>query len=84
MEAYRISVIVVDFDEVGLDGVREAIELQRYPNDCIHPSCGRAESIDLGEWDDDHPLNMCGTDRDAWFDAAVKEAQMPKEVTDAD
>jgi hypothetical protein len=57
MKAYKVELLIVDFDELGPDDVRETIENQRYPNDCISPNVKSIEVRDIGEWHDDHPLN---------------------------
>ena len=57
---YRIELLVVDHDEIGLEGITEALELTSYPNDCINPSVMGSESREV-EWSDDHPLNQIDT-----------------------
>jgi hypothetical protein len=58
MKAYKIEMLVVDFDEVGEQEIRDIIENTHYPNRCISPSVKKVESRDIGEWHDDHPLNL--------------------------
>jgi hypothetical protein len=60
MKAYKIEVLVLDFDGLGEQGVRDAIEHQRYANDCISPDVKSMQSRDI-EWTDDHPLNRRDT-----------------------
>ena len=60
MKAYRIEILVIDFDELGLDGVRREIENARYPNRCISTDVQAVEEADIGDWSDDHPLNNSG------------------------
>ena len=57
MKAHVITLIVVDHDEIGAKAVREVIETTTYPNRCILPRSIHSETIDIGEWDDDHPFN---------------------------
>ena len=45
------------FDGIGPDGVKEEIENAYYGNDCVRPDVKRIEIRDIGEWNDDHPLN---------------------------
>ena len=59
--AYKITLLIIDHDEVGEDGIKEHIESVRYPNHCINPRVQSSEGVDLGEWDDDHPLNQLDT-----------------------
>lgn len=62
MKAYRLEVLVIDFDNVG-DDIPNIIENTKYPNWCISPSIIQVESRDIGEWSDDHPLNKKDTVR---------------------
>jgi hypothetical protein len=57
MRVIRLVVTVIDFDDLGADGVKGAIENARYPNRCISPNVQSVEVRDAGEWSDDHPLN---------------------------
>jgi hypothetical protein len=57
MRAYRLTITVIDFDEMGPQAVAETIENQRYPNHCISTNVRAIESVDLGEWSDDHRAN---------------------------
>jgi len=57
MKAYKIEILVIDFDEVGKEGIVREIHNARYPNDCITPDVKNIIEKDIGEWHDDHPLN---------------------------
>lgn len=57
MRAYKVELLILDFDELGPEGISDTIENSRYPNDCIGPSVMEIESRDIGEWSDDNPLN---------------------------
>ena len=61
MKAYKLEILVIDFDGLGADGIKDAIENARYPNRCISPDVRRVECEDIGEWSDDHPLNKHST-----------------------
>lgn len=61
MNVYRMEVFVIDHDNIGPEGVKNAIENARYPNHCIAPDVARVEARDIGEWRDDHPLNRRDT-----------------------
>ena len=67
MKAHIITMLVIDFDEVGQDEAVRCIEDARYPNHCIAPSKVAARTVEIGEWDDEHPLNQQGTDVAAWL-----------------
>lgn len=61
MKAYQVVLLVVDHDELGADEMRKTIENVRYPNHCISPQVVVIEERDIGEWNDDHPLNKRST-----------------------
>jgi hypothetical protein len=60
VHVYKIEVLVIDFDGLGLKGVQEAIEDTHYPNRCISPKV-KAVDIRQVEWSDEHPLNRRDT-----------------------
>ncbi len=47
----------------GADEYVTIIEQHRHINGRV----GKVETIDIGEWSDDHPLNQRGTDLDKYF-----------------
>jgi hypothetical protein len=61
MRVFKVELLIVDFDDLGPDGVREIIENVRYPNDCMAPAVVAVEMREIGEWRDDHPLNRRDT-----------------------
>lgn len=61
MKVHKIVLTVIDFDELGAQGVREALENARFPNDCVNLSVASVETRDIGPWSDDHPLNKTAT-----------------------
>lgn len=74
MMVYKIEVMVIDFDEVGEEGIKDCIENTKYPNWCISPRVKRFQGVDIGEWDDDHPLNKRSTEDEEYkrlFDEEV-------------
>lgn len=77
MNVHKVVLTVIDFDNLGADGVRETLENARYPNRCMSPSVLSVETRDAGEWSDEHPLNNSRT-ADAelarLFSAPVKAA----------
>ena len=64
MEVHKITLIVIDHDEVGADGIKEMLESTKYPNHCMAPDVRLIETVDIGEWTDEHPLNYL-TSREA-------------------
>lgn len=76
MKAHIVTLLIVDHDELGAQGVTEALEWTKYPNRCISPAVKAVQTYDVGEWGDDHPLNKSGTDAMAFLAALT-----PEEVT---
>lgn len=67
MKAMIVTLIVIDFDNVGEDGVTQVIEHTRFQNNCIFPRVSKIETADIGEWHDDHPLNLKSIDGEGWI-----------------
>lgn len=57
MKAYKLEILIIDFDEIGQDSIIEELENVRYANDCISPQIKSIVEKDIGDWSDDHPLN---------------------------
>ncbi len=57
MKAYKVTLIVLNFDELDSEDIKFTLEDANYPNDCISPTVVEVQGFDIGEWDDDHPLN---------------------------
>lgn len=58
MKVHKLTVMVIDHDEVGADEAKHVIETARYPNRCIMPHVMNVETANIGEWREDHPLNQ--------------------------
>ena len=52
-------------------------ELLYHFTDCKHLSIqlGAIDEIDIGEWEDDHPLNSYNTDVEAYFNERIKKVE---------
>jgi len=61
MKAYKVEILIIDFDDLGSEEIESLVENARYPNHCINPSVKSIEERDIGEWDDNHPLNKMTT-----------------------
>lgn len=61
MQAHKLEVLVIDFDQIGAEGVKDAICTARYRNHCISPSVEAIQTVEIGPWSDDHPLNNSKT-----------------------
>ena len=59
MKIHKVTLLVVDSDDIGAEDIKEVIENQKYPNYCISPSVVTIETEEV-DWHDDHPLNMKG------------------------
>lgn len=75
MKVHRIVLCIVDHDEVGGEEAGQIIQNQKYPNYCIYPMVQSVETVDIGEWSDDHPLNKSATSR-AEFDRLFPRADV--------
>jgi len=80
MKAYKVEILVIDFDGLGSQGISDTFITARYPNHCMHPDIKSIEEYDIGEWDDDHPLNLNATSDDYYtkmtainHDQAIKD-----------
>ena len=61
MKAYSLEVLVIDFDRIGGNSVREELENGRFANRCISPTVKKITEVEIGEWHDGHPLNKHNT-----------------------
>ena len=57
MKAHLLQVLIIDHDHLGVDEVERVLEDANYPNRCIAPSVVKSQSAEIGDWDDDNPLN---------------------------
>ena len=57
MQAHKVTLTIIDMDQLGADEIKSVIENTRYPNRCISPDVVGVETVEIGEWSDDHPLN---------------------------
>lgn len=58
MKLYKIEIMVLDLDEIGEQEIKDVIENTNYPNRCISPEVKKIEVRDIGEWHDEHLMNM--------------------------
>ena len=66
MKAYKVELLIVDFDEVGPEFITVHIENAHYPNRCMAPHVMRIRGQEIGEWTDEHPLNKYTTMHQAY------------------
>ena len=68
MKVYKVTLIAVDANnELNEAEIQSVIENARYPNHCMYPHVISVDSVELGPWDDDLPINGRNT-----FDAEVE------------
>jgi len=79
VKAYKLEVLIIDFDGLGEKGIREELTNIRFPNDCLNLDIKSVECRDIGEWDDNHPLNLMHT-----YEAAYQELFYGKSESDFD
>ncbi len=53
MKAYKLEVLVIDFENQGIGEVSQEIQNMRY----AHAKVISHKEADIGKWHDDHPLN---------------------------
>ncbi len=57
MKAYKLEVLVIDHENMGMDEIIREIENAKYS--C--PQVKGVYTVDIGQWEDDHPLNKGAT-----------------------
>lgn len=67
MKAYKVTLLILDFDRLGEENIKLELENVNFPNDCISPTVMDIQEADIGEWEDSNPLNRSSTQR-AEFD----------------
>lgn len=64
---YRLTVYVCDVNDLGQKSVVDVIENNRH---FTLVDVTKIEAADLGEWSDDHPVNMRGCNYEEIFESA--------------
>lgn len=67
MKVHKVTLIILDFDDIGKEEIESVIENTHYPNRCINPEVVNIETVEIGEWSDDHPLNQTDTAMKEWI-----------------
>jgi hypothetical protein len=81
IQVHKVILSVLDFDDIGADGVKEEIENTSYANHCISPDVENIETVEV-EWSDDHPLNQKTTCKEEFcrlFGGTVKRTGFARE-----
>lgn len=66
-QVHLVTLLIIDHDQLGAEGVKTEIENTRYANDCIGPSVIGTVTREV-DWTDDHPLNKARTQDRAILD----------------
>jgi hypothetical protein len=61
MQIHKITLTIIDFDEIGVESCRKVLENTKYPNRCINPKVCGIETREIGQYHDEHPLNFAAT-----------------------
>lgn len=61
MKVYKIELMFIDFDDLGQEETKDLLENVRLPNHIVNPDVMSIEERDIGEWDDNNPLNCPST-----------------------
>lgn len=56
MKAHLAVVLVVDFDDIGAEATKHTLE-RSVRHSQFYPAVVGIDTTDIGEWDDDNPLN---------------------------
>ena len=67
MQVYKIEVMVLDFEGIGGEEIKNSIENNIFLN--AHAMNSKSVEVD---WSDDHPLNKCGTMARTYTDLFAK------------
>lgn len=62
---HKITLFIVDHDDLGARSCKDVLENARYPNHCIGPHVMSTETREV-EWTDEHPLNRRDTQEQAF------------------
>lgn len=61
MKAYKVELLIIDFEGIGPEEIKLLLEDGNYPNDCLSPKVKFITERDIGEFSDNHPLNCNDT-----------------------
>ena len=62
MKAYKVVLGIINFANIGEDEIKQIFETSRPSS--VDILC--IESREIGEWSDDHPLNLASTASAEW------------------
>jgi hypothetical protein len=74
MKAYKVELLILNFDNLSEEEIKDEIENVNYANDCIAPAVMKIVGKEIGEWYDDHPFNRKDTAKTE-YDKLFENAQ---------
>jgi len=76
VKVFKVEVMIIDFDNIGEEGIKSCLEHTKFPNHCIHPKVKSFDSREV-QWHDGHPLNDQVTCDQAYKDLfSIKEKKI--------
>ena len=63
MKAYKLEILVLDFENAGIEDIKTLLENTKY----INVQVKNYEVRDIGEWHDEHPLNNKNTAESEYY-----------------
>lgn len=66
-KVYKLEVLIIDHDDVGLEEAISLIEDANYPNYCLSPHVMKSETKKI-KWRDSHPFNQSTTMQQTYED----------------
>jgi hypothetical protein len=60
MKAYKYTILIIDHENIGKDDISECFKNTNY----INTEIMGIQEADIGEWNDEHPLNHNETQKD--------------------
>ena len=72
MEIHKVTLYVIDHNEMGEEDVKDTLECTRYSNHCMNPEVALIETREIGEWHDDIVYNLTDKSMQAMDDLFKK------------
>lgn len=64
MKIHKFTIYAFDFENDGVSAIAAEFKNMKHVN-C---SISNAETKDVPDWDDNHPMNKLSTDKDKWWE----------------
>ena len=63
MKVYKVELLFIDHEDIGAKVMTDLLENVKY----IYPSIMNIEEKDIGEWYDEHPLNLISKQKEEYI-----------------